>query len=92
MDGTEAVPPEEGAACAAIPVGYARGMLSERKLEAYRRMTPGDRWREVEELMTLAWRSLLELPEEERQRRLEIIREEHEASDRIILERLRRLQ
>lgn len=54
-------------------------------------MTPEERWREVEELMTLAWRSLLELPEEERQRRLAIIREEHEVSDRIVLEHLRRL-
>ena len=66
-------------------------MLSQRKLEAYRKMTPEERWREVEELMTLAWRSLLELPEDERQRRLKVIREEHEASDRILLEHLGKL-
>jgi hypothetical protein len=64
-------------------------MLSDAKLEAYRRMTPEERWVEVEELMTLAWRSLLELPEEERLHRLAVIREEHEISDRIVLERLR---
>lgn len=67
-------------------------MLSARKLEEYRRMAPGDRWREVEELMTLAWRSLLDLPPGERQRRLDMIREEHEASDRIIIEHLRRME
>ena len=66
-------------------------MLSDEKIEAYRRMTPEERWREVEELMTLAWRMLLELPEDERNRRLAIIREEHEKSDAIILDHLRRL-
>ena len=66
-------------------------MLSDAKLEAYQRMTPEERWREVEELMTLAWRSLLELPDEERQRRLAIVREEHEISDRIVFEHLRHL-
>ncbi|MBI2933091.1 MAG: hypothetical protein HYY16_15715 [Planctomycetes bacterium] len=66
-------------------------MLSAEKIQAYRAMTPEERWREVEELMSLAWRTLCELPDEERRRRLEIIREEHEASDAIMLEHLRRL-
>jgi hypothetical protein len=66
-------------------------MLSEKKLEEYRRMTPEERWVEVEELMTLAWRSLLELPEDERARRLALIREEHERSDQALLERLAKL-
>lgn len=66
-------------------------MLSREKLEAYRKMSPEERWKEVEELMTLAWRGLLELPEEERERRQRILREEHEASDRILLEHLGRL-
>lgn len=65
-------------------------MLSEEKLEAYRRMTPEERWREVEELRTLAWRDLCALPPEERERRLAIIRQEHEESDAIKLEHLRR--
>jgi len=29
-------------------------MLSQSKIEAYRQMTPDERWREVEELMTRA--------------------------------------
>ena len=66
-------------------------MLSDAKIEAYRRMTPEERWREVEELMTLAWRTLLAMPEEERNRRLALIREEHEESDAIILAKLRSL-
>jgi hypothetical protein len=65
-------------------------MLSAEKLEAYRRMTPEERWREVEELMTLAWRDLCALPPEERERRLAIIRQEHEESDAIMIEHLRR--
>lgn len=67
-------------------------MLSDAKIEAYRRMTPEQRWREVEQLMTLAWRRLLAMPEEEHNRRLALIREEHEASDAILLEKLRSLQ
>ncbi len=64
-------------------------MLDEKRIEHYRRMTPEDRWRETEELMTLAWRSLLEMPEDERNRRLDLVREEHEQSDAIILDHLR---
>ena len=67
-------------------------MLSEEKIEAYRRMTPEERWREVEELMSFAWRTLLELPLKERNRRLTIIREEHDRSDEIWLGHLRRLR
>ena len=66
-------------------------MQSDARIEAYRHMTPEDRWREVENLMTLAWRSLLDLPDAERQRRLAVIRDEHEASDAILLQHLRGL-
>lgn len=65
-------------------------MLSEDKLEAYRRMTPEERWREVEALMTFAWRSLKSLPREEMERRLAYDTEQHDKSDAIILEFLRR--
>ena len=65
-------------------------MLDQSRIDHYRRMTPEERWRETEELMTLAWRSLLELPEDERRRRLDLVREEHEQSDAILLEHLRK--
>jgi hypothetical protein len=45
---------------------------------------------EVEELMTLAWRDLMSRPQEERNRILAAIREEHELSDAVMLEGLRR--
>ncbi|MCI0339697.1 MAG: hypothetical protein L0216_00865 [Planctomycetales bacterium] len=64
-------------------------MLSRKKIEMYRRMTPEERWVEVEALMTDAWRALLELPEADRQRRLARIREEHERSNAALLEHLR---
>ena len=54
-------------------------------------MTPEERWREVEELMTLAWRSLCERSAEERARVLRAAREAHDASDALMLEALRRL-
>jgi hypothetical protein len=65
-------------------------MLSDERIDAYRRMTPEARWREVEELMTLAWRTLQALPEAERERRLSVIREEHDTSDAVWMEHLRR--
>lgn len=52
-------------------------MLSEAQIEAYRRMTQEERWREVEALMTFAWRFLKELPDKERERRLAYDREQH---------------
>lgn len=78
-------------ACSRGARQYDESMLDEERLQRYRAMTCEERWREVEELMTLAWRSLLELSEEERRRRLDLVREEHELSDAIILEHLRRL-
>lgn len=65
-------------------------MLSEAQIEAYRRMTVEERWREVEELMSFAWRFLKELPEEEVERRLAYDREQHDQADEIILDHLRR--
>lgn len=53
-------------------------------------MTPEERWLETEELMTLAWRFLLELPPKERERRLRVSRQQHEHSDAIVLDHLRR--
>jgi len=64
-------------------------MLSPERIQAYRRMSPEERWRQVEELMTLAWRTLRALPREERERRLAVVRAEHEASDAALLARLR---
>ncbi len=52
-----------GLECASsVVVPKATAMLSPSQIEAYRRMSPAERWREVEALMTLAWRSLKQLP------------------------------
>lgn len=67
-------------------------MLSQEQIEAYRRMTPEERWEQVEALMSLAWSMLKELPEEERERRLARDRDEHDQADAIILEHLRRFR
>jgi hypothetical protein len=66
-------------------------MLSEAKLEAYRKMTVEERWREVEALMTDSWRFLKELPGDEMRRRLSLARAAKEESDRAMLEHLRNL-
>lgn len=67
-------------------------MLSQEQIEAYRRMTPEERWEQVEALMSLAWSMLKELPEEERERRLAWDSEQHDRADAIILEHLRRFR
>ena len=60
-------------------------MLSKERLEAYRRMTPAQRWAETVELIETGWRILLSLPPEERERRLEIMRREHqEVNDAVV--------
>ena len=71
---------------------YNAAMLSPERIQAYRSMSPEERWREVEELMTLAWRTLRALPREQRERRLALIRAEHEASDAVLLARSRELE
>jgi hypothetical protein len=68
-----------------------RPVLSAERLAAYRRMTPAERWREVEALMTLAWRTLQALPESERRRRLDIVRAQHDASNDALLAALQRV-
>lgn len=63
---------------------YTRDVLSEEQILLYRRMSIQERWRLTEELMTVTWRALLELPHEERERRLKLAREEHEASSKAL--------
>jgi len=66
-------------------------MLGKDRIAAYRAMSQEERWREVEQLMTLAWRSLQHLPPEEIQRRLDRDRQEHDRADEIMLAHLRRV-
>lgn len=63
-------------------------MLSPEQIDLYRRMTVEKRWRLTEELMTVAWRELLVLPHEERERLLRIARQEHDASCRALAQAL----
>jgi hypothetical protein len=53
-------------------------MLSEERLEAYRRMTPAERWAQTLTLIDYGWEMLMQLPAEERERRLEIMRRERD--------------
>jgi hypothetical protein len=64
-------------------------MLSKEQLEAWRRMAPAERWKITEQLMEFAWKELLELPFEERERRLEIPRRHHRLSNAAIVAALR---
>ena len=52
-------------------------------------MTVEERWVIVQELMTFAWRGLMELPYEERERRLAHARREHDLSNEALLKGLR---
>ena len=59
-------------------------MQSREQLEAFRRMTPEERWKITAELMEIAWRSLLVLDPAERERRLALAREQHRLSNEAI--------
>ena len=59
-------------------------MLSTSQIEAFRRMTPEERWRITAELMEFSWRYLLTLDPAERERRLEIARRHHRLSNEAI--------
>ena len=67
-----------------------RTMLRDAKIEAYRKMTQEERWREVEQLMTFAWNFLQHLPPEEVARRLAHEKQQHVEADAIILAHLAR--
>ena len=64
-------------------------MLSKERLEAYRRMTPEERWRETSALMVYAWEALLQLPFEERERRLAVARLQHRLSNDAMAEAMK---
>jgi len=62
---------------------------SQEQIEAFRRMTPQERWKITKELMDSAWQRLLVLPAEERERRLEAARREHRLSNEAIVSQLK---
>jgi hypothetical protein len=64
-------------------------MQSKEQIEAYRRLTPAERWKITSQLMEFAWRSLLALPPQERERRLEAARRQHRLSNEAIVQRLK---
>lgn len=65
-------------------------VLGPERLARYRQMTPAQRWAEVEALMDDAWRALQALPANERERRLALVRAQHDAGNRIVQEHLTR--
>jgi len=64
-------------------------MLSKERLEAYRRMTPAQKWAETVELIEGGWRMLLSLPPDERERRLEIMRREKQTANDAVVKALK---
>jgi len=62
---------------------------SSEQLEAYRRMTPEERWKITVQLMEFAWMSLMALDPGERERRLEVARWQHRLSNEAIAARLK---
>ena len=66
--------------------------MSRAQLEAFRKMTPGERWKLQVELMDAAWAEMEKLPPDELRRRLEYLRRSHEEGNRRISERFRALK
>lgn len=66
-------------------------MLEQEDLERYRRMSQEERSEIFRHLMAFAWSSLLELPVEERRRRLAYAEREHALGNASLEERLNSL-
>lgn len=64
-------------------------MRSPEQIEAFRRMTPEERWKITSGLMELAWRDLLRLSTEERERLLAVARRHHRRTNDAIAAALR---
>jgi hypothetical protein len=60
---------------------YTPDVQGQEQLDAWRRMTPQERWKLTAALMEMGWRSLLELEPAERERRLEIARRHHQLTN-----------
>jgi hypothetical protein len=64
-------------------------MRSRQQIEAFRRMSPEERWKITSKLMELAWRDLRRLSPEERERRLAVARRNHRLSNDAIVAALK---
>ncbi len=64
-------------------------MLSKERLEAYRRMTPAEKWEQTLMLLDFGWEMLMSLPAEERERRLEIMRREKQKVNDAVVKALK---
>jgi len=62
---------------------------SREQIEAFRRMSPQERWKITTQLMEFAWRSLLALDPVERERRLELVRRQQRISNEAIVAALK---
>lgn len=65
-------------------------MPSPERVEAVRRMSPQEDWDEFRSILDAGWEALMSLPPEERERQLELMRQEHQAGNDAIVEALRR--
>lgn len=66
-------------------------MIGRERLEMYRKMTPEERWREVREMMRSSWEWLLRLPPEDLDKRLALIRRQHDEGNELIAKKLREM-
>ncbi len=66
-------------------------MIEEEELRRYRAMSQEERFEVFRRLMEFAWESLLELPPEERRRRLEHAEREHAESNARLEEKFKSL-
>lgn len=66
-------------------------MIGPEELARYKAMSPEERFEIFRRLMNFAWQSMLELPEEERRRRLAWLEKEHETSSERLEAKFREL-
>ena len=66
-------------------------MLSKTTIEHTRRLSPDAKWRAMFDAIEAAWKHMTSLPPQEMERRIEYLRKRHDFSNRLMLERLKKL-
>ena len=67
-------------------------MMGQEQVEAFRNMTPSERWKLQVRLMDSAWEEMLKLDATELSRRLDYLNRQHEIGNQRIIDRFRSLR
>lgn len=67
-------------------------MQSKEQLEYYKRISPQEKWQMISMMNEFAWKTLQQLPPEELEKRLKVMRYQHDESCNRIAQKLKELK